>query len=109
MNLTIIKTRKKGAETGHSLLCVPFRSVLSMFVPSSQCHSTVFNSKKKADALTKRFRVITGKIDEVCFHSGFLSVYMLTLNAFVSPGQTQNGSHYAAGRLLSGGSDLLCW
>jgi len=40
MNLTMIKSRKKGAETGHSLL------------------------KKKADALTKRFRTITRKIDE---------------------------------------------
>lgn len=41
MNLTIIKGRLKGAQTGHSLL------------------------KKKADALGKRFRTILMKIDEV--------------------------------------------
>jgi len=40
MNLTLIKGRQKGAQTGHSLL------------------------KKKVDALKKRFRVITGKIAE---------------------------------------------
>lgn len=40
MNLTVTKTRLKGAQTGHSLL------------------------KKKADALNKRFRVILAKIDE---------------------------------------------
>ena len=41
MNLTNTKTRLKGAVTGHSLL------------------------KKKADALTKRFRTILSKIDDV--------------------------------------------
>ncbi|GAA6044739.1 hypothetical protein JCM8097_008720 [Rhodosporidiobolus ruineniae] len=40
MNLTVTKTRLKGAQTGHSLL------------------------KKKSDALNKRFRTILGKIDE---------------------------------------------
>jgi len=40
MTLNTTKTRLKGAQTGHSLL------------------------KRKADALTKRFRDITGKIDE---------------------------------------------
>merc|ERR1711939_352510 len=40
MNLTLTKSRLKGAQTGHSLL------------------------KKKSDALTKRFRIILGKIDE---------------------------------------------
>ncbi|GAA5887866.1 hypothetical protein JCM6882_000781 [Rhodosporidiobolus microsporus] len=40
MNLTVTKTRLKGAQTGHSLL------------------------KKKSDALNKRFRSILGKIDE---------------------------------------------
>lgn len=39
MNLNLIKQRLKGAQTGHSLL------------------------KKKVDALTKRFRAITQKID----------------------------------------------
>lgn len=39
MNLNLIKQRLKGAQTGHSLL------------------------KKKVDALTKRFRTITQKID----------------------------------------------
>lgn len=39
MNLNLIKLRLKGAQTGHSLL------------------------KKKVDALTKRFRAITQKID----------------------------------------------
>ncbi|OAV92516.1 V-type H+-transporting ATPase subunit D [Puccinia triticina 1-1 BBBD Race 1] len=39
MNLNIVKQRLKGAQTGHSLL------------------------KKKVDALTKRFRAITQKID----------------------------------------------
>lgn len=39
---TLTKSRLKGAQTGHSLL------------------------KKKSDALTKRFRIILGKIDEVC-------------------------------------------
>ncbi|GAA6056305.1 hypothetical protein JCM3770_006767, partial [Rhodotorula araucariae] len=40
MNLTVTKTRLKGAQTGHSLL------------------------KKKSDALNKRFRTILGKIDD---------------------------------------------
>ncbi|GAA5910143.1 H(+)-transporting V1 sector ATPase subunit D [Sporobolomyces salmoneus] len=40
MNLTVTKTRLKGAQTGHSLL------------------------KKKSDALNKRFRTILSKIDE---------------------------------------------
>ncbi|KDN47544.1 vacuolar ATP synthase subunit D [Tilletiaria anomala UBC 951] len=40
MTLNVTKGRLKGAQTGHSLL------------------------KRKADALTKRFRTITGKIDE---------------------------------------------
>lgn len=40
MTLNATKTRLKGAQTGHSLL------------------------KRKADALTKRFRTITSKIDE---------------------------------------------
>ena len=40
MTLNVTKSRLKGAQTGHSLL------------------------KRKADALTKRFRTITGKIDE---------------------------------------------
>ncbi|KAK4046548.1 H(+)-transporting V1 sector ATPase subunit D [Microbotryomycetes sp. JL201] len=40
MNLTVTKTRLKGAQTGHNLL------------------------KKKSDALNKRFRAILGKIDE---------------------------------------------
>jgi V-type H+-transporting ATPase subunit D len=39
MNLNLVKQRLKGAQTGHSLL------------------------KKKVDALTKRFRAITQKID----------------------------------------------
>lgn len=39
MTLNVTKQRLKGAQTGHSLL------------------------KRKADALTKRFRAITGKID----------------------------------------------
>lgn len=37
-----MKSRLKGAQTGHSLL------------------------KRKAEALTKRFRTITHRIDEVC-------------------------------------------
>ncbi|GAA6001554.1 H(+)-transporting V1 sector ATPase subunit D [Rhodotorula paludigena] len=40
MNLTVTKTRLKGAQTGHSLL------------------------KKKSDALNKRFRAILAKIDD---------------------------------------------
>lgn len=40
MTLNNTKSRLKGAQTGHSLL------------------------KRKADALTKKFRTITGKIDE---------------------------------------------
>src|SRR5271154_999982 len=39
MNLTLMKTKLKGAETGHSLL------------------------KRKSEALTKRFREITQRID----------------------------------------------
>jgi len=41
MNLTLTKTRLKGAQTGHSLLA------------------------KKRDALTTRFRQILKKVDEV--------------------------------------------
>ncbi|KAM0752656.1 hypothetical protein T439DRAFT_323272 [Meredithblackwellia eburnea MCA 4105] len=46
MTLTLIKTRLKGAQTGHSLL------------------------KKKADALNKRFRTILGKIAEAKLKMG---------------------------------------
>jgi len=46
MNLQLIKTRQKGAATGHSLL------------------------KKKADALTKRFRTITAKIADAKMKMG---------------------------------------
>jgi len=46
MNLTVVKTRVKGAQTGHSLL------------------------KKKADALTKRFRTITAKISDAKLKMG---------------------------------------
>ena len=42
-NLTVMKTRLKGAKKGHSLL------------------------KKKADALKMRFHLILNKIIEVCF------------------------------------------
>lgn len=41
MNLAIVKSKVKAAQTGHSLL------------------------KKKADALTKRFRAILAKITQV--------------------------------------------
>lgn len=41
MNLAVVKTKVKAAQTGHSLL------------------------KKKADALTKRFRTILAKITQV--------------------------------------------
>lgn len=44
MNLTLTKTRLKGAQTGHSLLA------------------------KKRDALTTRFRQILRKVDEVPPH-----------------------------------------
>jgi V-type H+-transporting ATPase subunit D len=44
-NLFITKNKLKGAQTGHSLL------------------------KKKADALTKRFRIILAKIQDVNFKS----------------------------------------
>lgn len=47
-----MKSRLKGAQTGHSLL------------------------KRKAEALTKRFRTITHRIDEVCIttrYTGLIS------------------------------------
>ena len=52
--LTIMKGRLKGAQKGHSLL------------------------KKKADALTLRFRTILGKIIEV--RARFLSKFLSFLN-----------------------------
>ena len=62
MNLQIIKTRQKGAATGHSLLSKGPSVLLDAFeVSDSQLH----HPEKKADALTKRFRTITSKIADV--------------------------------------------
>jgi vacuolar-type H+-ATPase subunit D/Vma8 len=57
--MAIMKTRLKGAQKGHSLL------------------------KKKADALTLRFRMILKKIIEVCMRQDPLMIFQPNLNFLV--------------------------
>jgi V-type H+-transporting ATPase subunit D len=72
MNLALIKTRLKGATTGHSLL------------------------KKKSDALTKRFRTITSKIDQVSAGRAHCPPSMShTLNSLFNPSLIHRAQYQA--------------
>lgn len=91
--LTNMKLKLKGAQTGHSLL------------------------KRKSEALTKRFRGITVKIDEVKSSGGFMFLgktsIAVVINIFIfcidTIAQAQDGPSYATCFFLTRWSSIYYW